>query len=127
MPIQAPPDPPASPAHVIVRPHILGHLQAGDLKPVWPNAAFQDRRGGKALLNCRVGVDTRLYDCRVRAEGPEGYGFGAAALAVVQQLRASPRTVDGVAVEGGRINLPIAFANAGFTPPPYLFPRTGTP
>ena len=109
-----------APPHAVVRPHVLGHLRPGDLRPVWPNAAYQDRRGGKAILDCRVGVDTRLHDCRVLAEGPAGYGFGRAALQVVDQLRASPRMVDGVAVEGGRLRLPVVFDNAGFTSPPYL-------
>lgn len=116
--MQPSPEPP--PAHVITRPRWIREPQAGDLRPVWPNAAYQDRRGGRALLSCRVGLDARLYDCTVRAEGPQGYGFGQAAVSLTPQLRASPRPVDGVPVEGGRLNFAVVFDNAGFTAPPFL-------
>lgn len=53
---------------------------------------------GRARLACVANVRSRLEDCKVLLEAPEGVGFAEAALAGVVYARVQPGTVDGTPV-----------------------------
>lgn len=46
-------------------------------------------RDGAATVNCAIGEDRKLSDCRVVSEHPEGMGYGSQALAAVANTRVS--------------------------------------
>ncbi|MDF2381909.1 TonB family protein [Nostoc ellipsosporum NOK] len=75
-----------------------------------PRARYEGVSGG-ALLACRVLPSRRLADCAVLRETPEGYGFGKAALEAAADFRVNPPMLDGQAVAGGRVAVPVAFRN----------------
>ncbi len=75
---------------------------------VFPECAAREDIAGAATLDCTVTENGLLEDCRVTAEDPPGYDFGAAALALVPELRMRPRTVDGVP-EASQARVVIAF------------------
>lgn len=64
---------------------------------------------GHASINCRVGADGRLSDCRVVSETPPGRGFGQAALRMAGRIRINPRTRSGRPTAGARVTIPIPF------------------
>ncbi|WP_343792847.1 energy transducer TonB [Brevundimonas kwangchunensis] len=58
-------------------------------------------------VNCEIGLDERLRDCRVVRERPEGQGFGPVAVRVAQDyFRVRPgRSGSGQPIAGGRITI----------------------
>lgn len=73
---------------------------------------------GVGKVDCRIGEDGVLGDCRTVEESPAGLGFAAAALAVAPQMRANLWTRDGQRAAGARVILPLRFdAPAAGTPP----------
>lgn len=59
----------------------------------YPQAALDAGLSGEATIRCRVAQDGAPADCEVLAEEPAGYGFGAAAVAVVQRGRITSAAV----------------------------------
>ena len=84
---------------------LVAGASSAEIQRVYPVAARRARISGNVLLTCRIGLDTRLDNCRVVRETPAGQGFGEAALATIDRFRATPPT------EGGR---PVADAEATF-------------
>ncbi|MGH7026777.1 energy transducer TonB [Brevundimonas sp.] len=74
-----------------------------------PPEAFRQRLDGRAVIACRIRLDTRLEDCRVVEEAPPGRGFGQAALAASAYFRFRPPTRDGRPVEGREITVGVEF------------------
>lgn len=64
---------------------------------------------GNALIHCVVTTQGELANCAVTSESPKGLRFGEAALKLAPSFRMRPMTVDGSAVGGGEINIPIRF------------------
>lgn len=61
-----------------------------------PDRARATRTYGRVDLSCRIRLDTRVENCRVLRETPEGYGFGEAARTVAEtEYRFRPATIDG--------------------------------
>jgi protein TonB len=69
--------------------------------------------GGRAVVHCRVSAAGTLVDCAIVEEDPPGYGFGEAVLKMMPMFKMRPMVVNGVATDGGEINIPIRF-----NPPP---------
>lgn len=68
--------------------------------PEFPSvASAQCLTDGIVDLVCIVTVEGRATDCEVMEDRP-GFGFGPAALASLATARLSPRTVNGLPVEG---------------------------
>ena len=76
---------------------------------VFPMRALEQEVSGRAVLICDIRTDRRL-DCTVLGEGPEGFGFGNAALRLYSRFRVSPEMfgTPGYTV-GERIRIPITF------------------
>ena len=72
------------------------------------SCAVDGRRGGATLL-CGVAANGSMVGCTVIDESPKGWRFGQAALASARYFKMSPRTVDGLVVEGAKVRIPIVF------------------
>lgn len=66
---------------------------------------------GRGDVNCAIGKDGVMTDCRVTKETPEGLGFGEAALKAAGGFVLNPWSYDGRPVEGARITLPVGFVD----------------
>ena len=62
---------------------------------------------GVAVMECVVGEDGRLNDCRIVSERPEGRGLGEATLALASELNMRETTRQGHPTAGSRVRIPI--------------------
>ncbi len=94
---------------VITNPDWLRKPTGEEMMALYPQAAADNGVEGRALIRCTVSARGTLVDCFIVSEDPPGAGFGAAALAMTPSFLMRPMTKDGSPVDGGRIQIPIAF------------------
>lgn len=101
--------PPSPPDPIIRNPTWLKRPGASEFARFYPDP--EARRGieGRAVLSCTVTAKGSVAGCRVASLSPANSGFGDAAIKLSRYFVMSPRTVDGQAVEGGQVTIPIAF------------------
>ena len=76
-------------------------------------AAFPDEAketSGRAVVQCAISAQGEPSNCSVQSETPTGSGFGQAALGLARKFKFKPKTLNGVAVDGGVATIPVHFA-----------------
>lgn len=99
-----------APPSVISHPHWIHQPSGPQLMRAYPQRALRAEVAGSASLTCVVQTTGAVSDCVVTDETPGGYGFGSAARSLSREFRISPRTVDGQAVGGARVNINLRFS-----------------
>ncbi len=98
---------------IVTNPDWVKRPTAESLLSVWPKESMSKGIGGRAVIGCDVSRQGVLVKCMVVSESPEGSGFGQAAIAMTPQLLMSPKKIDGVAVDGGKVQIPLTFQDMG--------------
>lgn len=100
---------PAEAERSVSRPDWDRRPTADDMARFYPKKAQRLELEGRATILCNVQIDGRLSDCRVIEESPEGMGFGESAIKLSTRFRMKPATVDGVAVAGASVRIPLVY------------------
>lgn len=83
-----------------------------DLAPFVPLGAKSGKVSGNVVLTCLVRRSRRVHDCRLVAESPTGFGFGAASLAASRIFLVHPPRRNGRVLRDARVAIPIEWAYA---------------
>jgi TonB family protein len=100
---------PAPTEATVVQPDWSSRPTGADLVRLYPADAIARGLGGMVLMQCRVERGGDLTDCGILREGPQGAGFGAAALQMAPLFRMKPMSRNGKPVAGGVVRIPIRF------------------
>jgi TonB family protein len=93
---------------VITQPDWQRQPSAEDLARLYPAAAAQAGKNGRATIRCRVKGDGTLEACVIASETPRGLMFGEQALKLAPLYKMPPQA-KGEPVAGKLVNVPIQF------------------
>jgi protein TonB len=72
----------------------------------YPERAVEDEVDGLVTVDCSVGLDGSILDCKILNESPRNYGFGEAMRRMaVEQFRLDPESIEGGIKVGARAKL----------------------
>lgn len=110
----------------VTQPSFITRPSADDMSRFYPEFARALKLPGRATLDCTISTLGIPEACSTSDETPTGMGFGKAALSLASIFRMRPKTVDGVAVGGGKFETVIHFAlppdEIPEAPPPPRYP-----
>jgi len=107
----------AQAAHALtISPTWLQKPSRADVARAYPVAARAKEIEGFGVFNCAVTPSGLLRDCRVVRDGPEGWGFGEAAMSLANTFVLKMPPAAGV--EERRITIPIRFSLPSEGEPP---------
>lgn len=81
-----------------------------DIAAAFPDEARDADASGRAVVQCVISAAGDPGACSVQSEAPAGDGFGKAALGLAHKFKFKPKTVNGVAVDGGVATISVRFA-----------------
>jgi protein TonB len=108
-PVQSSGPPAPTGPFVISNPNWISRPTAVQLNRAFPDRAGRLGVSGRVTLRCAVMASGAVTGCQVLDETPESYGFGRAALSLQRYFQMSPLVVDGQAVNGAQVDIPVGF------------------
>lgn len=89
----------------------------------YPGLAAFLKIEGRASLACSLTDTGATRNCEVTWERPAGLGFGQAALLLAKDFQMRPLMVSGIPIDGGAVQIPLAFKTPAADPAPPEAPR----
>ena len=102
-----------SQTRTVVDPDWSNKPSGADLVRFYPPKAYTHGQEGMAVMRCRVERSGALTACGIVREGPPGAGFGKATLQMAPLFKMKPRSVNGRAVAGAFVTIPVKYVLAG--------------
>jgi TonB family protein len=110
---------------LITKPDWIEAPSAALVAEVYPEIAQRTEQGGDVVLQCAVEASGHVTDCSTIYESPAGLKFGEAALSLAPVFKMRPAAINGKAVSGALVRIPIRFRIAIDQPARQAAPSVG--